>query len=294
MSRRKHTEDISVSMLRCIVNLGETLNLSKTSEQSGLTRQTVRRHITDLESILGTKIFEVHDRKYELSPQGREYIIVATKILEQIDTLTGRSSLNLSLTGGLEKIKFVDADSREFLSQQHAVSHISELGVPLLSNAFAAWGASLARIEHENWAAFRPYSVVYRKSPLGWVFADVGPDSAYAKWFGWAWSKSTAGKLLHEDDAGDDFNKFISQTYNRIYDEGGIRLDHIYAHVPKDGGPALPGTFQRLLLSGIFPDGTAGLSVISAITRNVQIDALSESHDNQVPDSLLMDDWPLK
>ena len=50
-------------MLRAFVCMSKNLNLSKTCEELGATRQTVRRHITDLEAIRGELLFEVVDRQ---------------------------------------------------------------------------------------------------------------------------------------------------------------------------------------------------------------------------------------
>ena len=158
-----------------------------------------------------------------------------------------------------------------------------------MRSALEAWGNAMTQIEHEAMEVIRPYTIIYRKGPAGWVFVDVGRSSAYARWFGWAWSRSAIGKLLDEDNIGDEYNEFIAGAYSRIYDEGGVRFDHIYAHLPKADGEIRPGTFQRLLLGGVFPDGTPGLILLAALTENVEIDALpKEAHPKLTPD-LAMD-----
>jgi hypothetical protein len=163
-------------------------------------------------------------------------------------------------------------------------------GLPLLRSALAAWGKAETRIENEAMQEIRPYTVLYRKGPSGWVFVDVGPESAYARWFGWAWSKSAIGKLMQEDNVGDEFNEFIAGAYSRIYSEGGVRLDHLFAYLPKDGGDVhVPVTFQRLLLGCVFPDGTPGLSVLAVITNQIEIDAVGDEDLPYIPEELIMD-----
>ena len=88
---------------------------------------------------------------------------------------------------------------------------------------------------------------------------------------------------------GDDYNEFIAGAYSRIYEEGGVRLDHLYAYLPKDGGDPLPVTFQRLLLGCVFPDGTPGLNVLAVITNQVEIDALEDENRPVLPGELIMD-----
>jgi len=288
----KSTSGVTVAMLRAFVCMSRNLNLSKTCQELGATRQTVRRHITDLERIKGEPLFQVADRQYHLTPFGQASLDGAKSLLLHLDTWSGQSSLTKNFTDGLESSRFVDADGREFFSQQHPVSKVALDGLPLLKKAFVAWGNAETRIEHEAMEVIRPYSVLYRKGPAGWVFVDIGTESAYAKWFGWAWSRSAIGKLMNEDNVGDEFNEFISGAYSRIYDEGGVRLDHLFAYLPKDGGDPVPVTFQRMLLGCVFPDGTPGLSVLAVITNQVEISALNEQHQTDIPKDLIMDSPP--
>jgi hypothetical protein len=231
----------------------------------------------------------VTDRKYHITPFGLASLEGAKSILLHLDTWSGQSSLTKSFSEGLESSRYVDGDGREFFSQQHPVSQIAFNGLPVVKKALVSWGNAETRIEHKAMELIRPYSVIYRKGPAGWVFVDIGTESAYAKWFGWAWSKSAIGKLLTEDNVGDEFNEFIAGAYSRIYEEGGVRLDHLFAYLPKDGGDPLPVTFQRLLLGCVFPDGTPGLSVLAVITNQVEIDELKEEDRPNLPEDLIMD-----
>jgi hypothetical protein len=197
--------------------------------------------------------------------------------------------LKKNSSGGLEKLKFTDADGNVFHSQQHPVSQIALRGLPIMKKAFVAWGNAQTRIEHAAMEEIRPYTVIFRKGPSGWVFVHVGKESAYARWFGWAWSRSSIGKLISDDNLSDEYNEFSGGAYSRIYEEGGVRLDHKFAHLPKDGGELQPGSFQRLLLGGVFPDGTPGLILLAAITTQIDIDALDEADLPQLPAHLVMD-----
>ncbi len=292
MYQTKSTGGVTVAMLRAFVCMSRNLNLSKTCQELGATRQTVRRHLTDLERIKGEQLFQVTDRQYQLTPHGQASLDGANSLLLHLDTWSGESSLTKQFSEGLESSRYVDGEGRDFFSQQHSVSKVALNGLPLVKSAFVAWGNAETQIEHQAMEAIRPYSVIYRKGPLGWVFVDIGTESAYAKWFGWAWSKSAIGKLMNEDNVGDQFNEFISGAYSRIYDEGGVRLDHLFAHLPKDGGDPLPVTFQRLLLGCVFPDGTPGLNVLAVITEQVEIDALADEHRPIIPEDLVMDTLP--
>ena len=54
----------------------------------------------------------------------------------------------------------------------------------------------------------------------------------------------------------------------------------------------MPVTFQRMLLGCVFPDGTPGLSVLAVITNQVEINALNEQHQTDIPKDLIMDSPP--
>lgn len=290
MNRSKKDSDITTAMLRAFVSMSRTLNLTRTCEELGATRQTIRRHLNDLEHIRGESLFEIVDRQYRMTECGEAALPGAVSLLLDLDAWSGKSALKRSQIGGLETSSYIDADGYEFFSQQHPVSRIAVDGLPLAREALNAWGAAAGQIEHEAMEQIRRHTVLYRKGPAGWVFVDVGAKSAYAKWFGWAWSRSAIGKLMDEDNVGDEFNEFISGAYSRIYEEGGVRLDHLYAHLPKDGGDPQPVTFQRLLLGCLFPDETPGLVVLALITRQIEIEALAESLLPTIPEHLIMDD----
>ncbi len=81
---------------------------------------------------------------------------------------------------------------------------------------------------------------------------------------------------------------FISDAYDRIHGEGGVRLDHLFAHLPRETSDhPVPVTFQRLLMGCVFPDGTPALVVMPDVTPNVEIDGLSQADRNSVSKELL-------
>ena len=60
-----------VDMLRSFVTLAETQNLSQTVELLGVSRQTVRRHVRELELARGTVFFEPGESRYSLTEAGK-------------------------------------------------------------------------------------------------------------------------------------------------------------------------------------------------------------------------------
>ncbi|MFZ5965490.1 LysR family transcriptional regulator [Thalassococcus sp. BH17M4-6] len=281
---------MTVAMLRAFVTLSKNLNLTETSDLLGATRQTVRRHISDLERIKGRKLFALERQGYVLTPYGKDAIADAESFLRQLELWSGRSAMTRRSLNWLESAHYLDANGREFFSQQHPIVRIASDGLPIMRCALAAWGQALTQIEDPAMSDVRPFLVIYRKSPKGWICVEVGERSAYALWFGWAWSKSAIGRLSEDDNAGNNFNDFIAGAYARIYGEGGVRLDHLHAHLPReDTEEPVPISFQRLLMGCVFPDGTAGLAVLVLMTNKVDISALREGTFPPVPEEFVMD-----
>jgi hypothetical protein len=266
---------ITFDMLRAFDSLARTLNLSETSDLLGVTRQTVRRHISDLEGIRGGDLFTLQKHSYALTQLGIASLAGARSMLRQADSWSKAAVNGSNGSQHLEYGQFQDDEGRRYFSQQHPVNLVAQVGAPLVQKTLVAWGHALARIEAPEFSDVRPYLVVYRRNPDGWVCVEVGEKSTYAKWFGWAWSKSAVGRLSQEDRAGDEFNGFIANAYERIHDEGGVRLDHLFAHLPREVSDApIPVTFQRLLMGCVFPDGTPALAVLVSISDDVTIDGL--------------------
>ena len=287
MSRSRREKVITFDMLRAFDSLAQTLNLSETAERLGVTRQTVRRHISDLETLRGGALFSLHKHSYTLTQLGLASLAGARSMLRQAESWS-KAALSSPSSQHLEYAEFEDSGGRRYLSQQHPVSMVSKYGGAILQESLAAWGSALGQIEAPEIAEVRPYLVLYRRSAQGWVCVEVGEKSAYAKWFGWKWSKSAVGRLSEDDHAGDAFNRFIAEAYERLHDEGGVRLDHLFAHLPREMSDApIPVTFQRLLMGCVFPDDTPALAVLVSISPDVTITGLSSEDRQRVPKAIM-------
>ena len=275
-------------MLRAFDSLARTLNLSETAEDLGTTRQTVRRHISELEACRGGPLFLLRKQSYALSPLGLSSLSGARSMLRQTERWSRGEIKSASGFQHLEYAKSSSDNGGKFICQQHPVSAVSHYGTPLVQRALMAWGMALARIEAPAMAEIRPYLAIYRRSSEGWICVEIGDKSTYARWFGWTWAKSAVGRLSEDDLAGYEYNKFISDAYDRIHGEGGVRLDHLFAHLPRETSDhPVPVTFQRLLMGCVFPDGTPALVVMPDVTPHVEIEGLSEADRDSISQDLL-------
>lgn len=290
MARARNGTAVTFDMLRAFVMLARTLKISETAERLQITRQTVRRHISDLECLRGGALFDLKKQAYELTPLGEASLMGALSILRQAESYADGAIRNSSRSHHLEAARHEGADGDKFLSQQHPVSAVALSGTKLVQETLRAWGSGMASIEAKEMAAVRPFLAVYRRSPAGWVCVEIGDQSAYARWFGWTWAKSAVGLLSENDHAGSAYNRFIAQAYDRIHGEGGVRFDHLFAHLPRENSAhPVPIMFQRLLMGCVFPDGTPALAVLTCATPNVEIDGLSDADRASVSTVLMQE-----
>ncbi len=290
MGRTPTSTAITFDMLRAFDVLAQTLNLSDTAEQLGVTRQTARRHISDLESFLGGPLFGLQRQSYVLTQRGKCSLPGARSMLRQAERWSRGELLSAGGLQHLEYARFESGDGSRYFCQQHPVSTISLSGTPLLRQTLKAWGAALAQIEAPEMADMRPFLAVYRRSHEGWVCVEIGEDSTYARWFGWTWAKSAVGRLSDEDHAGNSYNSFIADAYDRIHGEGGVRYDHTFAYLPRENSEhPVPVTFQRLLMGCVFPDGEPALAVLTSVTEKVNILGLNAEEKESVSRELLQE-----
>lgn len=277
-------------MLRAFVCLAETLNLSAAARKLGVTRQTLRRNLTDFETLRGAPLLVLKERRYALTEAGEDSLAEAQAILAWCDSLQGGGRHSIRRVNGFERSHYVAEDGCSHFAQQHSLGTLASRGLPILQRMFAAWGQSLARLDHPDMDRLRPYMVVFRRTGRSWIFADVGERSAYARWFGQAYARSAMGTAFDGDQAGDAYNAFISHAYREVHDGGAIRLDHLHVHLPRGGdGHLSPVSFQRLLAGCVLPDGSQALAMLAAITNRIDIPALGGRPVPRMPDELVMD-----
>lgn len=280
-------QSILFEMLRSFTTLARTLNLSQAVRILGTTRQTLRRHIDILEDVRGEKFFEVKDRQYYLTDAGKHSLAEAETILERGQAwLSGQNKF----IDGLAHVKYVDEQGIPFYSQQHPVTDVWNSGLPLLQKGLQAWVNSRSRLDHPAMEQIKPYLVLYRKRGASWLCVGVGEKSSVASWLGADWAKSAIGYILQEDPMSSGADQFIVEAYNRVSQEGNIRLDHIYTFLPRQkGGKNKAVLYHRLLFACTFPDGKPAIATFSVRTNNLDIPGLNMSEIAALPDDEIMD-----
>ncbi len=283
---RKQSQSILFEQLRSFSTLARTLNLSKTVRALGSTRQTVRRHITMLEESKGVKLFKIEDRQYELTQEGENSLGEAEELLARGEAWANNLSGHIN---GLPHISLDIEDEIYYHLQQHPLSSLWSNSSELMQFGFQCWANSKGEIESEALAPIRPYLMVFRWLENKWVCVEVGNQSSYATWFGWAWERSSIGRGVADMPGGPGFGNLLIQPFKEVSTTHSVRLDHIHTHVERtpDSGK-VPISYQRLILGCRFPDGTAVLATLIDRTYDIDINGLSRESIESMPKELIM------
>ncbi len=278
-------------MMRSFVTLAHTLNLSETVNTLGVTRQTVRRHIRTLEEATGKRLFEVRSRSYVLTKDGEERLAEAERVLERSEAwLLGHYVRERKGENALDHAVYSDNRGHDFHAQQHPLSRLWVDAPPLLQKGYQAWAQSRFQVESEGMQHVHPYLLLYRQFGEDWICVGIGEKSSYATWFDWAQVKSAIGRNVADSPTQPEIKKFVANAYTQIINEGGARLDHIYAQTPHEkGGKPTPVSYQRLLLGCAFPDGSPVLASLVARTYAIEIPGLAPEKVQRMPAGSLME-----
>ncbi|MEL7165183.1 MAG: LysR family transcriptional regulator [Pseudomonadota bacterium] len=260
-------------MIRSFVTLARTLNLSHAVDELQSTRQTVRRHIAQLEKQRGAPLFEVRDRRYELTDEG------VASLPEALDLMARAHVWSRGQTGSFGALQYLRAheDEWQFYQQQQPLGRIWVNDSVLLREAFRAWTMAGSEIESPHLAHVRPHLMVYRQSDTGWICVEFGAKSAYVQWFGIDYARSNIGRPIAQMPAGEEFGRLLYQSFQDIETTQAVRLDHVFTRMPKRGDEAqVTMVYQRLMMAGLFPDGSPAVLTLVVPTANVNIRDLPE------------------
>lgn len=274
-------------MLRSFTTLAAKLNLSHAVRELGSTRQTVRRHISQLEEVKGGALFEVSDRQYSLTPLGERVLPEALDLLSQAEGwLTGKTRL----INGMQHLSQSTDDGWFYFQQQHPIGKVFTATGDMLPTCLRAWAESGGDIEHEAMRRIRPYGQIFRRSDGEWRFTEVGELSSVTRLLGLNFARSTIGRSLGQMPGGESFDRLTKQAYVEVENTQALRLDHCLTVLPRpDIGKNTPVSFERLLLGSWFADGSFAVLSAVRLTHDIEILGVPEDMLKLMPESLVMD-----
>lgn len=262
-------------MLRSFTTLAKTLNLSHAVEELNSTRQTVRRHISHLEKLRGETLFEVINRRYELTEAGKAALPSAESLLGH-----GRLWLRGQIKDveGLMGMSYVDAEGWYYHQQQQPISVAWTNPSGLLRAAIQSWAEAQGALESPRMARVRPYALIYRDTAAGWICTEVGEKSFYSRWWGWAAARSGVGRSLDQFPFGPELARVMDVPLREVQTTRGMRLDQVVTRIPRiTGGEPEHLAFERLLLGCHMPDDSFALMVVVDRPDTIRVTGLDQS-----------------
>jgi biotin operon repressor len=255
-------------MMRSFSALARTLNLSQAVEELGSTRQTVRRHVSQLEEAMGCKLFVVEQRRYALTTQGEDAVGPAQLLLDQGAVWYQGQFKNV---GGMLRFSYDGGEDKWIYHQQQLPLSVAWSGKSKLHRAaIKAWAESEGNLESDVMSQVRPYILAYREIAEGWICVEVGEASFYSNWFGWVKARSSVGRNLNQFPGGKLFASLANAPFTDVKDGHGLRLDQVVSRMPlEDDGPMHNIAFDRLLMGVRMPDGSP--AIISVVDRSCEI-----------------------
>lgn len=275
------SQPLLFEMMRSFTTLAQTLNLSHAVSELHSTRQTVRRHISQLEVLRGEPLFYVKDRRYELTQAGNEALPEAQELL------TRARAWSRGQTGSHGALQYLQTANGDwvFYQQQQPMGSIWRDESVLLRETYRAWMMASGEIESPNLAHVRPHLLVFRNTDSGWICVEFGERSAYVNWFGQDYARSSVGRPIARLPAGEELGKMLDQSFVDIETTQMARLDHVYTRMPKRHGEnQVTMVYQRLMMGGFFPDGSSAVITLVVPTSNVNIAGLDEDLRSAITD----------
>lgn len=274
-------------MLRSFTSLAVTLNLSHSVTHLKSTRQTVRRHIAQLEEMKGGPLFEVRDRQYVLTDLGQTVLPDATELLARAK---GWATGDAKKINGLQYLKRVEPDGRFFYQQQQPIGRAFSAHGTILQDVLKAWTEAGGDLEHQALRDIRRFTNVFRRADSEWLFTEVGEQSSYVSWYGLNAARSTIGRSLMKLPAGDLFGSLVNEAYASVEASQSARLDHIFTLLPTaDNAEVLPACYERLLIGTHFADKSFAMLSMVRRTYHVDIEGVTDEMLKQMPEKFLMD-----
>lgn len=287
LARSTEVPALLFEMMRSFTVLAKTLNLSVAVEELGSTRQTVRRHIGQLEDAMGCKLFAVEQRRYTLTDQGARAVGPAQWLLTKGGVW---HQGNFQSIDGMSRISYEGPAGAAFYQQQIPMSGVWSGKSDLLRAALKAWTLSEGKLESLYNKDIRPYILAFRAAKDDLICMEVGEKSLYSNWFGWANARSSVGRNLSEFAFTQEFSSIADSSFRDVEAGQGVRLDQTAMWIRKNADDPLECLlYDRLLMGVQMPDGTPAIISVCDRPSEMKIDALDANLINEIPDKLWVD-----
>lgn len=220
--------------VRSFVKLAYLGDVRAASDQLRITRQSIKRHILELENLLDVQLFERVGATSRLTSMGTLWLPRAQEFSELAAAFLNRRGANQA------HYQSTQLPFRMLLNDRS--------NSRLLHDFANAWLCSNQTLDCEAIRPFREQCIVYERKAGAWVSREIGEKSAFCLWFGSKITKASVGQRLAKMETGDDLQDEIAFLLDSVYTRGGVHFSEVACnlHSPNHSG-RIPVLYQRLL-----------------------------------------------
>lgn len=238
LEQANRLDNFNVSLLygyvRSFVSLAFTGDVEVAARSQGQTRQTVKRHILELENLLETALFEQVGARSRLTEMGALWLPRAQEFSELASAFLNRKGLN-------------DA---EYRSTQIPLRMLLNDGTnsQQLRHFALCWMEGEKSICSGWFEEFSSSCIVYRRIHGAWGARSIGSKSAFRLWYGAEMAQQSEGKTLENMASGDDLGGEVNFLLDSVYTRGGLHFSEVACKLDKPGSAfRVPVLYQRLI-----------------------------------------------
>lgn len=239
-------EGFNVNLLygyvRSFVKLAYMGDVRQVSKHLDITRQSIKRHILELENLLDAQLFERVGTSSALTSMGTLWLPRAQEFFELSASFLNRRGSNQA------HYQSTQLPFRMLLKDQSNSS--------MLRDFAKAWLQSEQDLSDSCIQPFLSHCIVYERKSGAWVSREIGAKSAFSRWFGTEITIRSKGQRLSKMETGGDLQDEISFLLDGVYTRGGVHFSEVACNLHKPGeADRCPVLYQRLLAELSDKDG---------------------------------------
>lgn len=233
--RERYNANLLFGYVRSFVRLAYLGDVSIAARELETTRQTIGRHIMELENLLECTLFEAVGANSRMTEWGVLWLPRAEEIFDTCSALFSKK----------------DKRNTEYRSTQLPLRMLlRDSSISKRLSAFAgAWMLGDKSLSCERMAQFHDHWITYERKKGTWCARSVGANSALSQFYGQDLATNSAGATIQQMISGTELRDEISFLLDSIYTRGGIHFSEVACRLIKPGTTEpITVLYQRVLV----------------------------------------------
>lgn len=238
LNEASRLDNFNVNLLygyvRSFVRLAYLGDVREAALQLGTTRQSIKRHVLELENLLEAQLFETIGATSRLTNMGALWLPRAQEFFELAGAFLNRKGSNQAQYRSTQlplRMLLRDPSNSE-----------------LLRSFALSWMQDGQSTRSRCYSSYKDHCILYERVAGSWQSREIGKNSAFSKRFGPNITKKSEKKKLSEMQTGSDLHDEISLLLDGVYTRGGLHFSEVACNLYNSAGTQRePVLYQRLL-----------------------------------------------